>query len=89
VADVVEDEQARHAGIVADTTNPDVPRTVNNPIRLGFATRASRRAVRGKFCEIKPPRVQDSYSSPIIWGRWPDRAGGDRTRSVDNVTSSP
>jgi formyl-CoA transferase len=38
LADVVEDEQARHAGIFADTTNPEVPRTVNNPIRLGFAT---------------------------------------------------
>jgi formyl-CoA transferase len=37
VADVVEDEQARHAGIFAETTNPEVPRTVNNPIRLGFA----------------------------------------------------
>ena len=37
VVDVVDDEQARHAGIFADTTNPDVPRTVNNPIRLGFA----------------------------------------------------
>jgi len=37
LADVVDDEQARHAGIFADTTNPDVPRTVNNPIRLGFA----------------------------------------------------
>jgi crotonobetainyl-CoA:carnitine CoA-transferase CaiB-like acyl-CoA transferase len=37
LADVVEDEQAQHAGIFADTTNPDVPRTVNNPIRLGFA----------------------------------------------------
>jgi crotonobetainyl-CoA:carnitine CoA-transferase CaiB-like acyl-CoA transferase len=36
-ADVVEDEQAEHAGIFADTTNPEVPRTVNNPIRLGFA----------------------------------------------------
>ncbi len=38
LADVVVDEQARHAGIFADTGNPDVPRTVNNPIRLGFAT---------------------------------------------------
>jgi formyl-CoA transferase len=38
LADVVEDEQARHAGIFSDTTNPEVPRTVNNPIRLGFAT---------------------------------------------------
>jgi formyl-CoA transferase len=38
VADVVDDEQARHAGIFAETTNPEVPRTVNNPIRLGFAT---------------------------------------------------
>ena len=37
LADVVEDEQARHAGIFADTANPEVPRTVNNPIRLGFA----------------------------------------------------
>jgi crotonobetainyl-CoA:carnitine CoA-transferase CaiB-like acyl-CoA transferase len=35
--DVVDDEQARHAGIFNETTNPDVPRTVNNPIRLGFA----------------------------------------------------
>ena len=35
--DVVGDEQAKHAGIFADTTNPDIPRTVNNPIRLGFA----------------------------------------------------
>lgn len=37
VADVVTDEQAEHAGLFADTTNPEVPRTVNNPIRLGFA----------------------------------------------------
>jgi crotonobetainyl-CoA:carnitine CoA-transferase CaiB-like acyl-CoA transferase len=37
LADVVEDEQAQHAGIFADTDNADVPRTVNNPIRLGFA----------------------------------------------------
>ena len=37
VADVVTDEQAQHAGIFADTANPEVPRTVNNPIRLGFA----------------------------------------------------
>jgi len=37
LADVVDDEQAAHAGIFADTTNPEVPRTVNNPIRLGFA----------------------------------------------------
>jgi formyl-CoA transferase len=35
--DVVDDEQAAHAGIFAATNNPDVPRTVNNPIRLGFA----------------------------------------------------
>ena len=38
LADVVADKQARHAGIFADTTNPEVPRTVNNPIRLGFAS---------------------------------------------------
>jgi formyl-CoA transferase len=31
------DEQARHAGIVADTTASDVKRTINNPVRLGFA----------------------------------------------------
>ncbi len=37
VADVVTDAQAEHAGLFADTTNPEVPRTVNNPIRLGFA----------------------------------------------------
>ena len=37
LADVIDDEQAEHAGIFADTTNPEVPRTVNNPIRLGFA----------------------------------------------------
>jgi crotonobetainyl-CoA:carnitine CoA-transferase CaiB-like acyl-CoA transferase len=37
LADVVDDEQARHAGIFADTANPEIPRTVNNPIRLGFA----------------------------------------------------
>ena len=37
VADVVDDEQARHAGIIADTANGEIPRTVNNPIRLGFA----------------------------------------------------
>jgi formyl-CoA transferase len=37
LADVVQDEQAEHAGIFADTDNDDVPRTVNNPIRLGFA----------------------------------------------------
>ncbi len=37
LADVIDDEQAAHAGIFADTTNPEVPRTVNNPIRLGFA----------------------------------------------------
>jgi crotonobetainyl-CoA:carnitine CoA-transferase CaiB-like acyl-CoA transferase len=37
LADVIEDDQAQHAGIFADTTNPEIPRTVNNPIRLGFA----------------------------------------------------
>jgi crotonobetainyl-CoA:carnitine CoA-transferase CaiB-like acyl-CoA transferase len=31
------DEQARHAGIIAETTGSDVPRTINNPVRLGFA----------------------------------------------------
>ena len=38
LADVIDDEQAEHAGIFAATTNPDIPRTVNTPIRLGFAT---------------------------------------------------
>ena len=37
LADVIDDEQAEHAGIFADTTNPEIPRTVNKPIRLGFA----------------------------------------------------
>jgi hypothetical protein len=37
LADVVQDEQADHAGIFAETDNAEVPRTVNNPIRLGFA----------------------------------------------------
>ncbi len=37
LVDVIDDEQAEHAGIFADTTNPEIPRTVNNPIRLGFA----------------------------------------------------
>jgi formyl-CoA transferase len=37
LADLVHDEQAEHAGIFADTTNAEIPRTVNNPIRLGFA----------------------------------------------------
>lgn len=37
VIDIVEDPQARHAGIVAPTTNPEIPATVNNPVRLGFA----------------------------------------------------
>ena len=37
LVDVVGDEQARHAGIFAETSNPEVTRTVNNPIRLGFA----------------------------------------------------
>ncbi len=35
--DVLDDEQAQHANVVIETTNPEVPRTVNNPIRLGFA----------------------------------------------------
>jgi len=38
LADVIDDEQAEHAGIFADTTNPEIPRTVNTPIRLGFAS---------------------------------------------------
>ncbi len=38
LVDVVDDEQAHHAGIFAETTNQEIPRTVNNPIRLGFAT---------------------------------------------------
>jgi len=37
VADVVDDEQAAHAGLFAETDNPAIPRTVNTPIRLGFA----------------------------------------------------
>ena len=37
VGDVASDPQAEHAGIFAATANPNIPRTVNNPIRLGFA----------------------------------------------------
>src|SRR3977135_4113864 len=37
LADVIEAEQAEHAGSLPATPNPEVPRTVNNPIRLGFA----------------------------------------------------
>ena len=37
VADVLEDEQARHAGLFVPTDNPQVPRTVANPLRFGFA----------------------------------------------------
>jgi len=35
--DIVEDEQARHAGIVVETEAPEVPRSLATPIRLGFA----------------------------------------------------
>ncbi|WP_119422816.1 CaiB/BaiF CoA transferase family protein [Desertibaculum subflavum] len=38
VSEVVEDEQAEHAGIFLATEAPDVPRTVASPVRLGFAT---------------------------------------------------
>ena len=37
VSEVVDDEQAEHAGIFLPTEAPDVPRTVANPVRLGFA----------------------------------------------------
>ena len=33
----VDDEQARHAGIIVETAVPDVPRTLAGPVRLGFA----------------------------------------------------
>ncbi len=35
--DLPDDPQAHHAGIIAETKSPDVPRTINNPVRLGFA----------------------------------------------------
>ncbi|HKU93689.1 MAG TPA: CoA transferase, partial [Vineibacter sp.] len=35
--DLPDDPQARHAGIISETKSPDVPRTINNPVRLGFA----------------------------------------------------
>ena len=35
--DLPDDPQAQHAGIIAETNSPDVPRTINNPVRLGFA----------------------------------------------------
>lgn len=37
VADVLEDEQAEHAGLFVPTENPRVPKTVANPLRFGFA----------------------------------------------------
>jgi formyl-CoA transferase len=37
VADIVDDEQARHAGIIRETTVPGIPNTIATPIRLGFA----------------------------------------------------
>lgn len=37
VREVVTDEQAEHAGIFLPTEAPEVPRTVANPVRLGFA----------------------------------------------------
>jgi formyl-CoA transferase len=37
VADVLVDEQAEHAGLFVPTHNPQVPRTVANPLRFGFA----------------------------------------------------
>ena len=41
VADVLEDEQAAHAGLFVPTDNPQVPRTVANPLRFGFAVQPS------------------------------------------------
>ena len=35
--DIVDDEQARHAGIIIETNSPDVPRSLSGPVRLGFA----------------------------------------------------
>ena len=55
-ADVVQDEQAEHAGIFADTDNIDVPRTVNNPIRLGFA----------KPRKAGPPPAVGQHSEEIL-----------------------
>ncbi len=37
IQDVIDDEQARAAGIIIDTAVPDVPLSLANPIRLGFA----------------------------------------------------
>ena len=75
LADVVEDEQADHAGIFADTTNPEVPRTVNNPIRLGFA-QPRRRDLRLRSANIVrrsctrrvlPPPRSTCSRSPERW----------------------
>ena len=38
VADVLLDAQAEHAGLFVPTDNPQVPKTVANPLRFGFAT---------------------------------------------------
>lgn len=37
VADVLADEQAEHAGLFIETDNPQVLRTVADPLRFGFA----------------------------------------------------
>jgi crotonobetainyl-CoA:carnitine CoA-transferase CaiB-like acyl-CoA transferase len=43
--EIPQDPQARHAGIIVETETPEVPLTLANPVRLGFAkTRAAGRA---------------------------------------------
>ena len=37
IVDLVDDEQAAHAGIVIDTAAADVPRSIATPLRFGFA----------------------------------------------------
>lgn len=37
IVDLPDDEQALHAGIIVPTASDDVPRTITNPLRLGFA----------------------------------------------------
>lgn len=56
VIDVPDDEQARHAGIVVPCDGEGISRTLNNPIRLGFAQ--PRRAG-------KPPAVGE-HSEAIL-----------------------
>ena len=76
--DVVDDEQAKHAGIFAETANPEVPRTVNNPIRQAVAASTGSpvsRCLRARRVRIRGLTVlTDSLASSLISSR-PFRRG--------------